>query len=176
MAKRRHRYLVVLMILGLAAAACSSVESVDDAGVETTMAEDMEMEGDQAGVYEFGDPMEASTASRTIEVVATDDFRFSPASVSVTKGETVTFSVTNEGAIPHDFILGDEQMQDEHEAEMAEMGADGAMHDEPNVFVVEPGETKAMTWHMTESGQVLFGCHQPGHYAAGMKGTISVSG
>jgi uncharacterized cupredoxin-like copper-binding protein len=57
---------------------------------------------------------------------------------------------------------------------MADMSGD-MMHDESNAFVLEPGETKEMTWHFTQSGEVLFGCHQPGHYAAGMKGTITVS-
>jgi uncharacterized cupredoxin-like copper-binding protein len=33
-----------------------------------------------------------------------------------------------------------------------------------------------MTWHMTEGGEILFGCHQPGHYQAGMKGTVTVEG
>jgi uncharacterized cupredoxin-like copper-binding protein len=58
---------------------------------------------------------------------------------------------------------------------MAEMGGDMPMHDEPNAFVQSPRETKDMTWHTTEGGKSLFGCHQPGHYAAGMKGTVSVT-
>jgi len=162
------RLLILLMVLGLVAAACSSDDSSD-----TTMAADMDMDGE----FAFGDPMAASDASRTIEITANDDFTFSPASVSVTKGETVTFKVTNSGKIPHDFVLGDDQLQAEHEAEMAEMaGGDMAMHDEPNAFVLEPGETKEMTWHMTESGEILFGCHQPGHFAAGMVGNVSVTG
>ena len=143
---------------------------------DTTMAEDMEMADDEghSEEFEFGDPMEAEDASRVIEISAEDDFTFDPAGVTVTAGETVTFRVTNVGAIPHDFVLGDSHMQDEHEAEMAEMSGDMAMHDEPNAFVLEPGETKEMTWHMTESGEILFGCHQPGHYQAGMKGTVTI--
>ena len=52
--------------------------------------------------------------------------------------------------------------------------ADMAMADEPNAFMIEPGETKELTWHFTEGGEVLIGCHVPGHYAAGMKAEISV--
>ena len=169
------RYLVVLLILGVVAAACSSNDG-SDAASETTMAEEMDMAEDEghSGEFAFGDPMEAADASRVIEISAEDDFTFDPASVTITEGETVTFRVTNVGAIPHDFVLGDAQMQDEHEAEMAEMSDDMAMHDEPNAFVLEPGETKEMTWHMTEGGEILFGCHQPGHYQAGMKGTVTI--
>lgn len=166
--KHPLRYLALLMALGLVLAACSSDDSSD-----TTMAADMDMEGE----FAFGDPMEASSADRVIEITANDDFTFSPTGATVTKGETVTFRVTNDGKIPHDFVLGDAQMQDEHEEEMAEMaGDDMAMHDEPNAFVLEPGETKEMTWHMTGSDLILFGCHQPGHYAAGMKGSVVVTG
>ena len=176
------RYLVLFFVIGLVAAACSSDDGSDaasDAAAETTMAEDMEMEGEEehSEEFAFGDPMEAADADRVIEITAKDDFTFDPASVTITAGETVTFQVTNVGAIPHDFVLGDAHMQDEHEAEMAEMsGDDMAMHDEPNAFVLEPGETKEMTWHMTEGGEILFGCHQPGHYQAGMKGTVTIEG
>ncbi len=144
-------------------------------GGDMTMDTEMDMHSDAS--FEFGDPMEAADATRVIEITANDDLTFSPASVTVTEGETVTFRVTNVGAIDHDFTLGDAHMQEEHEAEMAEMaGSDMSMHDEPNAFVIKPGETKEMTWHMTASGEVLFGCHQPGHYAAGMVGTITVGG
>jgi uncharacterized cupredoxin-like copper-binding protein len=167
----RLRYLPLIIAAGLVFAACSS----DDAS-DTTMAEDMEMDAENSDEYEFGDPMEASDASRVIEITARDDFTFRPSGAVVERGETVTFRVTNDGAIPHDFVLGDALMQDEHEAEMAEMGSGTAMHDEPNAFVLEPGETKDMTWHMTEGGEILFGCHQTGHYAAGMKGTVVIQG
>jgi hypothetical protein len=36
-------------------------------------------------------------------------------------------------------------------------------------------EMASFTWHFTEPGQTRFGCHLPGHYAAGMYGTITVS-
>ena len=173
------RFLVLLMVFGLVAGACSSDDS--DGGTATTMAGDMAMDDDADHEMEmdmesaFGDPMDAGTADRVVEISAGDNFRFDPESVTITAGETITFRVTNAGAIPHDFVLGDAASQDEHDIEMANMSGD-MMHDEPNAFVLEPGETKEVTWHMTQSGEILFGCHQPGHYAAGMKGTITVSG
>lgn len=138
------------------------------------MATDMDM--DEEHEFEFGMPMEAADATRVIEISANDDFTFDSAIVTVETGEVVTFKVTNVGAISHDFTLGDEHFQEEHEAEMAEMSGDMAMHDEPNAFVLEPGEAKEMTWPMTEGGEILFGCHQPGHYQAGMKGTVTIEG
>lgn len=122
----------------------------------------------------FGSPAAASEATRVVEVVATDDMRFEPQQVTVSTGEIVTFRVTNNGQITHDFTLGDRAAQDRHAAEMAQ-GGHGA-HDTPNVVEVAAGETAELTWSFTRAGTVLVGCHQPGHYQAGMQGSIIVGG
>ena len=108
-----------------------------------------------------------------IEIVGADDFSWDPATVAVKVGETITFRVTNAGVIPHDFTLGDAAAQEEHELEMA--GGGMGILDEPKAFVLDAGATKETTWTFTEAGEVLFGCHQPGHYAAGMVGSITVT-
>jgi uncharacterized cupredoxin-like copper-binding protein len=177
--RRTTRALTIVFALFLVLAACGDDDSTGTTAGSpdtttgdmggTTMGDDMHM-GDEE--YGFGEPAEASEATRVIEITGADDFTFTPANVTVEAGEVVTLRVTNSGAIPHDFALGDADFQDEHEAEMAEMG--DMAHSEPNVFTLEPGETKEMTWHFTEAGEILFGCHQPGHYAAGMKGTLTI--
>lgn len=133
------------------------------------------MDGDQGG-FGFGKPADPAEASRTIEILAGDDFRFNPSEVTVTTGETVTFRIVNTGVLPHDFTIGDQATQDEHEAEMAGMAGMAGMTvpDAPNAMVVPAGETKELSWRFTETGTVLIGCHQPGHYAAGMKGEITI--
>lgn len=178
MRKRLLRYIVIIALLGLVAAACSSDEGSDSGSDTTTDANMTTMDPDMNmdETFSFGEPADASSADRVVEVTASDDFTFDPPSVAIEAGETVTFRVTNAGAIPHDFTLGDEEMQAEHEAEMAEMSGDMSMHDEPNTMVIEPGETMEMTWHFTESGPLIYGCHQAGHYDAGMKGMIAVTG
>jgi uncharacterized cupredoxin-like copper-binding protein len=107
-----------------------------------------------------------------IEITTTDNLVFEPANFEVAAGEVVTFKLINEGSLVHDFTLGDQSTQDEHEAEMAEMN--GMAHDEPNVVTIPAGETAELTWEFDEAGTVLIGCHQPGHYAAGMTGEITV--
>jgi len=121
----------------------------------------------------FGSPAEAADADRVIEITASDNLVFEPAEIAVAAGETVTFRVINDGNLVHDFTLGDQATQDEHEAEMAEMGGEMA-HEEPNTVTIPAGETAELTWRFAESGTVLIGCHQPGHYAAGMKGQVEV--
>lgn len=163
------KYSLWLIVIALAASACSSGDLTDAA-----MSDEMDEEHAEAA---FGVPADASDATRVIEISATDNFRFDPDAIRVASGEVVTFKVTNDGNIPHDFVLGGTAVQDEHEEEMQNMTDSTSMsHDEPNAFVIDPGETKEMTWRMTETGEIIMGCHQPGHFAAGMQGTIEIGG
>jgi uncharacterized cupredoxin-like copper-binding protein len=116
----------------------------------------------------------ASAGATRIDVSLTDALKIEPASMTVPAGVPVTFVVTNTGATDHEFYLGDEAAQAEHEKEMAEMG--GMTHDEPEGIAVEPGETKELTYTFDAAGQTLAGCHVAGHYGAGMKAEISVEG
>ena len=116
----------------------------------------------------------ASAAATRIEVTLTDALKIEPASMSVPAGAPVTFVVTNSGATDHEFYLGDEAAQAEHEEEMAEMGGMG--HDEPEGIAVKPGETKELTYIFAEPGETIAGCHVAGHYGGGMKANITVEG
>lgn len=114
-----------------------------------------------------------SDGPRVIGVRMTDDLRFEPAEFSVEAGETVRFEVTNAGGAVHEFLIGDEAAQERFEMEMAE----GGMEHETDAGVsVQPGETEAFEYTFTEAGELLAGCHEPGHYDGGMVATISVEG
>jgi uncharacterized cupredoxin-like copper-binding protein len=99
--------------------------------------------------------------------------RIVPDPIEVPAGVPVTFVVHNSGTVEHEFVIGDEEVQAEHEEEMA---GGGMGHDEPNAILVDPGETKELTWTFEAAGETLAGCHVPGHYPAGMKATIRVTG
>ena len=114
-----------------------------------------------------------SAAATRIEVTLTDALRMEPATMSVPAGVPVTFVVTNTGAIDHEFYLGDEAAQAEHEREMQTMG--GMMHDEPEGIALDPGETKELTFTFAQAGDTLAGCHVAGHYDGGMRASIAVT-
>lgn len=152
----------LILVTALILAACGP-ESGETTTTETTGSE-----------FAFGSPADAADADRVVEIKTTDDLRFEPAEITVAPGETISFRLTNTGALLHDFTLGDQATQDEHEAEMAEM--EGMAHEEPNVVTIPAGETVELTWTFGEEGTVLIGCHQPGHHAAGMTGRITVEG
>ncbi|MBA2719770.1 MAG: hypothetical protein H0U52_11110 [Chloroflexi bacterium] len=121
-----------------------------------------------------GDPAVADQAARSIDIIANDSLTVAPYSVSVAAGETVTFVVTNAGRNVHEFTVGDEAMQREHADAMAHMPA-AMSHELPNSIALQPGDPKRLTWRFGQAGSLVFGCHEPGHYDAGMHDSISVS-
>ncbi|MBF8290820.1 MAG: putative copper-binding protein [Chloroflexi bacterium] len=116
----------------------------------------------------------APTGPVRVEIKLTDGFRIEPSDVSVPVGVPVTFVVTNSGAIDHEFYVGDQAAQDAHAQEMQTMG--GMAHDEAMGISLKPGQTKELTITFQSAGALLAGCHVSGHYAAGMKSTITVGG
>ena len=121
----------------------------------------------------YGVPGEAAQVSRTIEVQAADNMRYTPAAITVRRGETVKFVVKNTGKLPHEFVLGNAQSLKEH-AEMMRRYPD-MEHDDPNMAKVAPCGTGNLIWKFTRAGTVEFACLIPGHYEAGMKGRIRVN-
>lgn len=125
--------------------------------------------------YAFGQPGEPGEATRTVRIAQTDLLRFEPSQVDVKVGDTVRFVITNLGRVPHEFVLGDEEYQEQHATEMA--GTDGSLPpDAPNAVALEPNESAEIVWTFTDPGTLLFGCHVAGHYDAGMVGQITVKG
>ncbi len=110
--------------------------------------------------------------SGEVNVVMSDAMRFAPDAITVKAGEEVTFVVRNDGVIVHEFLVGNEEEQLEHAAEMAEGGMMSHGHD--NALSLEAGETGSLTMTFAEAGSLLIGCHEPGHYDAGMNATLMV--
>jgi uncharacterized cupredoxin-like copper-binding protein len=107
-----------------------------------------------------------------VDVTLTDAMRIEPDPLTVPAGVPITFVVRNVGVIDHEFTLGDEARQDDHEQEMLEPGA--MAHDHSYTIVVKPGQTKELVFTFESAGVSFAGCHIPGHYPAGMKATINV--
>jgi uncharacterized cupredoxin-like copper-binding protein len=112
-------------------------------------------------------PSNAATSHIEIRI---EHSRFRPQHIGVREGEDVTFVIENTDPIDHEFIVGDEEVQLIHER------GNEAHHDaRPGEISVAAGETVTTTYSFRAPGQLLFGCHLPGHYAYGMRGTISIS-
>ena len=116
---------------------------------------------------------EGATISRTVEVEMRD-IAYEPASVSVRAGETVKFVFRNVGDVVHDAFIGDEAAQAEHEKEMRD-GGGGHHGGDDDAVTVKPGKTGSMTYTFKGGEALLIGCHQAGHYQAGMKVNLPVA-
>jgi len=123
--------------------------------------------------FGFGSPGDADKVDRTIRIAALDAMRYDKTDLHVRAGETVRFVVTNKGKLRHEFVIGDAAEQREH-AQMMKAMPDMAMHDDANGVVLNPGQTKTLIWHFASPGVVELGCHEPGHYEAGMVSRVIV--
>lgn len=109
---------------------------------------------------------------RTIEIVMTDDMRFTPDRIQARLGETLRFRIRNRGHLLHELVIGTRETLEQH-AEMMRMHP-GMEHDEPYMSHVAPGKNGDMLWTFNRAGTFGFACLIPGHYEAGMVGTIEV--
>jgi len=151
--------------------------------------------------HAFGKPAKAADADRTVEITLGDMY-YEPDSVQVKAGETVRFVLKNEGALLHEFSLGNAAMHAEHQKHMLAMQQMGMLtptsmqhdmskmdhsqhdmsgmqhgkmtHDDPNTVMLEPGQSAELTWTFAQATGLEFACNIPGHYQAGMVGSVEV--
>lgn len=124
------------------------------------------------GTQSFGRPGKMQQATRTVEVSMSDEMRFTPSKITVKRGETVKFIVKNVGEMKHEMMLGTKKSLPEHAAVMQKFP--DMQHEEPSAVTVEPGKTGQIVWQFTSDGEFMFGCLMPGHYEAGMVGSLQV--
>ena len=152
-----HPFLRSVAVAGavvLTAAACGGD---DDAETASSAAEDV--------------------PSRVVEVEMTDQLTFNPGTLTVAGGETIKFVFKNTGRLVHDALIGDAHTQQEHDVGSARgEGHDDHHHgEEPPYVSVAPGGTEELVHKFTTPGEILIGCHQVGHWAAGMKVAVTVT-
>ena len=123
------------------------------------------------GSGDDGPALTSAGEDRTIEIEMRD-IAFSPDKVDVRAGEKIRFVFTNTGQLTHDAFIGDAAAQEKHEKDMR----GGHDHGEgADAISVRPGKKAQLVHTFDRAGQVLIGCHEPGHYTGGMKVTVNVS-
>ena len=145
----------------------------------------------------IGEAAKATAKTRTVQVEMGDNF-YEPEAIPVKAGETVRFVIKNTGEFLHEFNIGTAAMHAAHQKEMAMMVDHGMLtatgvdekkmkmdhstmpgmghsmkHDDPNSVLVEPGQTKELTWKFTKQTTLEFACNMPGHYESGMVGKVN---
>ncbi len=99
--------------------------------------------------------------------VATDAFAWTPDSISVQTGQEVTIVVDNQGALEHNWILANKNV------DVATASDADALYG-ANVGYVQGGESGELTFVAPGAGEYLYICTVAGHAAGGMVGTLIV--
>jgi len=110
--------------------------------------------------------------ARVIEIRMTDDMRFRPERIEVKEGETIRFVVRNAGKVLHEMVIGTPQELQEHAAMMKKFPK--MEHDEPFMTHVKAQRNGEIVWNFNRPGSFQFACLIPGHFEAGMRGTVVV--
>ncbi len=159
---RTHRAAVLALTLTLSAGAAYAAGGHGGHGGHA-------MPAASAPIGKPGDP---AKVTRSIDVDMSDAMRFTPARIEVKAGETVRLNVRNSGRIRHELVLGSDADLKAHYDMM--MKDPGMRHEEANAVSLEGGKSGQIVWRFDKAGTVSFGCLEPGHYSAGMKGAVSV--
>jgi nitrite reductase (NO-forming) len=94
-----------------------------------------------------------TTAQQAITVSGYDTLKFEPSELTIRAGQAVRLTFVNDGRTLHDVTLRDGVSQ-------------------PVAAVAEGGQRTTVTFTIDRPGTYTFVCAQPGHEAAGMRGTI----
>jgi len=125
-----------------------------------------------ADATSFGRPGEKTKVTRTVPVAMSDEMRFTPATVSVKKGETIRFVLTNGGKVLHEMVLGTPEELKKHAELMRKFPT--MEHEEAYMAHVKPGAEGDIVWTFDKAGDFAFACLIPGHSEAGMVGKVVV--
>jgi uncharacterized cupredoxin-like copper-binding protein len=116
----------------------------------------------------------AGAVGRSAEpVVVQIDIRyshFSPDTISVPAGRSITFVVVNNDPIDHEWIVGDEALHERHRT-----GTEPVHNARPTEISIDALHQRKTTVTFASPGTLTFICHLPGHEAYGMVGTLTVT-
>ncbi len=107
--------------------------------------------------------------------IVLSEFAFDTALLDLTPGETVRFTLINEGVVPHEFRLTTAHKAEEHVAaghdDHGDEGHHEGHHEDADIIVnVEAGETRIVEMTLPDDVDAIdqVACLIPGHHEAGM--------
>jgi len=129
----------------------------------------------------------AAGAARTIEITGGDDMKFNVTEIKAKRGETIKIQLKNVGTLPK-MAMAHNVVVVKPTTKVAEFNSAGAAARDTNFVapamkaevvaatpLAGPGETVDATFKVpATAGSYPFMCTFPGHFTAGMKGTLVV--
>ena len=125
--------------------------------------------------FSAGEPGNPKRASRVVAITMTEEdgkMLFKPNRIVVRRGEQIRFVLANAGYLDHEFMIATVEENKKHAALMQKYP--DMEHDDPNGKTVKTKQKGELIWRFTRRGEFEFACLIPGHYEAGMIGTVVV--
>ena len=140
-------------------------------------------------IGEKGDP---KNFDRVIKIKMYDNY-YEPSLITVKKGETIKFIITNLGEMVHEYNIGTKEMHIKHQPEMQKLidheiisfdkidmkkmkemsKKDHSLgHSHSNSIMLEPQAKGEIIWKFSNDITLEMACNIPGHYESGMVGKI----
>ncbi len=125
-------------------------------------------------------------AARTIELQVGDNMKFTPNEITAKPGERLHVVIKDTGVMPknamaHNFVLLKKGANPKSFVEKSQtaratnfIAPEVANEVIAHTSLVGPGETADVTFEAPPAGTYTFLCSFPGHFAVGMKGTLTV--
>ena len=130
---------------------------------------------------------------RTIIVKMYDNY-YEPNLITIKKGETIKFIITNLGEMVHEYNIGTKEMHIKHQPEMMMLVENEILlsdrvdkekmkqmakknpsmgHSHSNSVLLSPGEKGELVWKFSNKAKIEAACNVPGHYEVGMIAKIN---
>ena len=119
-----------------------------------------------AAVAVAGPPRQGPQTSITIEIKYS---HFNPSAITVPVGVPVTITLVNDDPIDHEWIIGDDLVQQKHRT-----GTELLHPVRPTEQVIPALSTRVTTITFDQPAQWKYICHLPGHEAYGMVGVATI--
>ena len=140
-------------------------------------------------IGEKGDP---NNIDRVINIKMYDNY-YEPNLITIKKGETIKFLITNLGEMVHEYNIGTKEMHIKHQPEMQKLidheiitfdkidkkkmkemsKKDHSLaHSHSNSIMLEPKTQGEIIWKFSKDIELEMACNIPGHYESGMVGKI----
>jgi len=174
--KTNLRHLILILTFGMLAACNKAPESGGTSSEQTPQ--------NAAPAAAVPDP---NIPEKKVEITGNDQMKFDVVAIEAKPGQKVTVTLKNVGTMPkmsmgHNFVLltQDQDPPKFVEASQTSMGTEYIAPDLKskvlaNTKLLGPGESDTISFAAPKQpGDYIYICSFPGHYAIGMKGTLTV--
>ncbi len=168
--------IAMLVVAGVAFAACSDDDETEDDAAHVEDGEHDEGDEHQDGETEDGSNYLEAAPKDVLYLVKMTNFAYTPDVLEVGTGEVLEIAIQNADPVLHDFTI-DEIDADVH---ISYLGGTGQHeHNEPandadvHFALTEPA-SGVVHMKVHEPGEYVFYCSVAGHREAGMEGTLIV--